>query len=376
MHPGLIIIKSCPKHMNAPAQTKSAQVYIFSGEDEYLLARDAKNLIGRLLPPEEQTLGLEIIEGKARVIEEAVAAIAKCIEALRTPGFMGARKLVWLREANCFDRGIIARSKDVAGIIESLSELIKTRMPAGNILVVTANAVDRASGFFKACQAKGEINQQAVLKPWDKDKAAAAFARTALQKNKLKATPDVVEAIVELAGTDSRQLLQEINKLAVFIHPRQQASAEDVFAIVSASREDNSFNLADAVGCRELKKAIGILRQLLFQRESEIGLVMGLEARFRLLLILREMISEKMPADEKRVLEPLLASEKGRPPQGYYLEKLLEQARNFSRRELELAREAILETRLKLVSSTNLEELLLEKLLVKLCGRQKSGRRS
>ncbi|MFA7160348.1 MAG: hypothetical protein WC299_13695, partial [Kiritimatiellia bacterium] len=76
--------------------------------------------------------------------------------------------------------------------------------------------------------------------------------------------------------------------------------------------------------------------------------------------------------EEKRALEPLLASEKGRPPQGYYLERLVRQARNFSLRELAAAREAILETRLKLVSSSNLETLLMEKLLVQICGRRKA----
>ena len=357
--------------MNAPAQTKSARVYIFSGEDEYLLVQDAKNLISKLLPPEEQTLGLEIIEGSARIIADALASIAKCIEAVRTPGFMGARKVVWLRNANYFNRSIISRSKDVTAILDSLAKIIKTSLPKGNIVVITANGLDKTSAFFKACKAKGEICQQAALKPWEKDKAAAAFTRSVLQKNKLKVTPDVVAAIVELAGTYSRQLLQEINKLAVFVYPRQQASVEDVFAIVSASRENTFFGLVDAVGSRDLPKAIVTLRQLLFQKESEIGLVMGLEARFRYLLILREMISEKMTAEEKRALEPLLASEKGRPPQGYYLEKLLEQAKNFSRRELELARDAILETRLKLVSTSGLEKILLEKLLVKICGNKK-----
>lgn len=357
--------------MNAPAHTKSAQIYVFSGEDEYLLLQDAKNLVNKLIPPEEQTLGLEIIEGKARIIEEAVANIAKCIEAVRTPGFMNGRKVIWLRGANFLDRSIIARSKEVTGILDSLTELIKTGLPAGNIFVVSANAVDKASAFFKACHSKGEIYQQEELKPWQKEKTAMSFTRELLQKNKLPAPQNIIAAIVNLAGTDSRQLSQEVNKLAVYIHPGQKVSEDDVFAIVSSVRENNSFNLADAVGTRNLPKAIMILRQLLFQKESEIGLVMGLESRFRYLLILREMTSEKISADEKRALEPLLAPEKGRPPQGYYLDKLMEQARLFSRQELESAREAILETRLKLVSSSGLEEILLEKLLVKLCGNKK-----
>jgi len=275
------------------------------------------------------------------------------------------------RGANFLDRGILARSKVVGEVLESLTALVKTGMPQGNILVVTANAVDKAAGFFKACNARGEIRQQEEQKPWQKEKTAMSFARELLQKNKLQASPDVITAIVNLAGTDSRQLAQEIGKLAVYVHPGQKVSEEDVRAIVSSARENNAFNLADAVGTRNLPRAIAVLRQLLFQKENEIGLVMGLESRFRYLLILRAMTSEKMSPDEKRALEPLLATEKGRAPQGYYLEKLMEQARLFSPRELESAREAILETRLKLVSSTGLSEILLEKLLVKLCGRRK-----
>ena len=362
--------------MNTSAKAKPNQVYIFSGEDEYLLVQDAKNLVNKLIPPEEQTLGLEIIEGKARIIDDAVASIAKCIEAVRTPGFMGARKVIWLRGANFLDRSIIARSNDVTGILDSLTKLIKTGLPIENIFVVAANAIDKASAFFKSCHSNGEIYQQEEQKPWQKEKTAVSFTRELLQKNKLQASQDAIMAIVNLVGTDSRQLSQEVNKLAVYIHPGQKVSEDDVFAIVSASRESNSFNLADAAGIRNLPKAIAILRQLLFQKESEIGLVMGLESRFRYLLILRMMISEKMSSDEKRALEPLLAPEKGRPPQGYYLDKLVEQAKLFSRQELESAREAILETRLKLVSTTGLEEILLEKLLVKLCGHKKLRNKS
>lgn len=360
--------------MNTSAQAKPNQIYIFSGEDEYLLVQDAKNLVNKLIPQEEQTLGLEIIEAQVRNAGEAGASIVKCIEALRTPGFMGARKVVWLRGANFLDRSIIARSNEVTEILGSLTELIKTGLPKDNILIVTAKAVDKAAAFFKVCHAKGETYQQEELRPWEKDKAAAAFTRSILQKNKLQASQDVVDAIVDLVGTDSRQLFQEVNKLAVFVSPAQKATEDDVFAIVSAARENNSFNLADAVGFRDLPRAIAILRQLFFQKESEIGLVMGLESRFRYLLILNGMTAGKITNEEKSAFDSLLVNDKGRMPHEYFLKKLAEQAKLFSHQELESAREAILETRLKLVSSSGLEEILLEKLIVKLCRRRKKER--
>lgn len=368
--------------MQSKEKNNLAQVYLFSGEDEYLLVQDAKSLVNKLLPPEEQILGLEIIEAQARSAAEAGTSIVRCIEALRTPGFMGARKVVWLRNANFLDRSIIARANEVTEILASLTELIKTSLPSashglpkGNIFVVTARAVDKAAAFFKACHAKGETYQQEELRPWEKDKAAAAFTRSILQKNKLQASPDAVAAIVDLVGTDSRQLSQEMSKLAAYIHPGQQVNEDDVLTIVSAARESSSFNLADAVGFRDLPKAIAILRQLLFQKESEIGLVMGLESRFRYLLILKEMAAEKMTGEERSALESLLVNDKGRMPHEYFLKKLAEQARLFSPKELDSARAAILETRLKLVSSSGLEKILLEKLLAKLCGHQKPRRK-
>ncbi|MDD5484036.1 MAG: DNA polymerase III subunit delta [Kiritimatiellae bacterium] len=360
--------------MNASAHTGSAGVYLFSGEDDYLLVQDARVLANKLIPPAEQTLGLEIIEARARNASEAGASIARCLEALRTPGFTGARKAVWLKQANFLDRSLLARSREVTETLASLTGLIKSGLPPGNMLIVTSNAVDKAAAFFKACQAKGEIHLQAALKPWEKEKAAIAFVRSALRNNKLQFSGRITEAIVALAGTETRQLIQEVNKLALFVHPRREVREEDIRGVVASARESSALNLADAVGRRDLPKAIALMRQLLFQKENEIGLVMGLESRFRYLLIMKEMASGKTTGREKGVLEALLAGDKGRPPHEYFLKKLDEQARLFSRQELDAARSAILATRLKLVSSSGLEELLLEKLIIQLCRRRVAAR--
>jgi DNA polymerase-3 subunit delta len=357
--------------MNTPVHTSSTQIHIFSGEDEYRLAEDARKLVDRLLPPEDQALGLEIIEARSRNAAEAGTSIVKCIEALRTPGFMGARKVVWLRDVNFLDRGLIARSNEVTEMLASLTDLINSGLPGNNVLVATIGKLDKESDFFKACRSIGEIHQQTAIKPWEKDRQAAEFARSVMRENKLQAEQGVIDMIIELVGTDSRQLSQEIKKLAVFISPAQTVTKNDVSAIVSSSRESTSFNLAEAAGFRDLPKAIEILRQLLFQQEKTIGLIRGLEYRFRLLLILKEMTAGKITADKKSALESLLVNEKGRMPHEYFLKKLAEQASQFSRQELESARKEILETDFKLVSSTSPDRVLLEKLLVKICGYKK-----
>lgn len=349
---------------------KSAQVYLFVGGDEFLLVQDAKRLVNSLVPPEEQTLGLEVIEGRARNTDEAGASLVRCIETLRTPGFMGSRKVVWLRGANYLDRGIIARSNEVKELLASLIGLIAAGLPKGNSLVVTSNEIDKGSGLLKALRESGAIYQQEDLKPAQREKAAFSLTRELLRKNNLQAAPEIVTTIVELVGTDSRQLFQEVSKLAVFVHPRQKVDEKDVRAVITAARESNAMHLADAVGARNLPAAVALLRQLLFQKENAIGIVSALEARFRYLLLLQA------EAEEGEQMTPLLASEKGRPLHPYFASRLRDQAKLFSGRELAACRQVLLETRLQLVSTSGLDEILLERLLVKLCRRQKFSRRS
>jgi DNA polymerase III subunit delta len=353
--------------MKSTTQNKSAQVYIFSGEDEYLVTQDARNLVDSLLPADQRTLGLEVIEAQARNAPEAGAALVRCIEAVRTFGFMGARKVVWLKGANFFDRSVVARSNETSELVAQLAGAIAAGLPENNILIVTANAVDRAGAFFKTCSAKGQVNRQEELKPYQKEKLAENFTRDLLRKHKLQASPEAVTEIVAIAGADSRQLSQEVEKLALFVHPARNVTGADVAEIVSAAREGEAFQLADAVGYRDLPRALALLRRLLFQKESLVGLIMALEARFRYLVILRLAAGE-----EGRQLAELLASDKGRPMHPYFLGKLQEQARGFSLPEVKECMDAILATHLKLVSSSAPDQIMLEKLLVKLCGRKKA----
>lgn len=351
--------------MHTDSAVKSRRCHLFIGEDEYCLERDARSLVDKLVPLDQQTLGLEIIASQARNADEAAAAVIRCIEAVRTPGFIAARKVVWLRGVNFLGRSVVALAKQVKEILGVLADVVTSGFPQGNFLVITADKVDRASALFKAISSAGEIHQQQELKPNQKEKAALYFVRELLQKNGLQASQEIIMTIVNMVGADSRQLFQEVAKLAAYMHPRQKVGEDDVAAIMAATRESEAMHLADAVGARNLSRAIVILRQLLFQKENPIGIVMALEARFRYLLLLRAAGE----GNEKITI----TSEKGKPLHPYFESRLREQANKYTLSELKERRQVLLETRLKQVSSSSgLEEILLERLLVKLCRRRKS----
>jgi DNA polymerase III subunit delta len=370
--------------MAATKQSESnSSVYLVAGDDDYLIDQKARTLVDQLCPKEEQALGLEIIEGAIDLVEEAVHALAQCMEAVRTVGFFGGRKVVWLRNASFFSDGMPGKSEEVKSRVEGLTRLIKDGLPEGQVLIISAQKVDGRTAFYKACKAAAEIIE---FKTPDKPAEAEASARSRVDEiwATLKLRPaddEAVELFLQRVGPDTRRLMQESEKLAAYMgRDRPPVTAEDVRAVVSAGRESIAWDLADHVGLRRLGPALLTLRQLLFQRESPVGLIIGLEHRFRELALLKECMRRKWLRREgsgryqKAVWtldaegEAALAQFPRDPRKIHWfrLAKLSEQAAAYSLRELLDAQELLAQTHEQMVSSSVPQDLALEFLLIRL----------
>ncbi len=363
-----------------PAVTKGSQVYLVHGEEELLVTGKAKDLIRRVIPADQELLGLEVIDAQSDLVAQALTVLKQCREAVLTAGFLGGRKAVWLRNANFLDQGVLGRSKDVRAGLRNLAELFRTGLPAGHILVITAASVDEKSPFYEACRAAGEVIGFKSEKAWQRDKAAVPFAADLFRKLGLGADGEVVKAFVDRAGTNFRQLQSEAEKLALYLGPGRAVQAADIETIVSPTRERFGWELEDALGDRDLSKALRILRRLLFQKEPPIKLFSGIESRFRSLLILREALDQgwirvsgrfmaraRMTPEQEQVFYEALNDNRLKNP--YVAGQRARQAERFTRRELERCRRLVLNTRRRLVSSSVPAPLAMETMAAALCRR-------
>jgi DNA polymerase III subunit delta len=358
-------------------------VHLVFGEDEYLVSTSAKDLVDRLCPKADQAFGLEIVEARVDLVADAIAAIGRCLDGLRTLGFLGGRKVVWLRDATFLGSGVIGESADVKNRLDDLVKLIKAGLPQGQMLVVSALKVDGRSAFFKACQSAGNVTKfELPDKSYQLEQQARGTASDAFRKIGLSIGPDALEEFLDKTGTDTRQIVQEVEKLSVYLGDRKSVQVADVQAIVSPSREAISWDLADAVGNRDLAGTLKVLRQLLFQGENEVGLIISLENRFRDLLMYREAMDRKWLNVSGQ--EPWLkvewrespevdafASALSKDPRAtniYRAGKLVAQAKRYSRQELIRCQALTLSAHETIVSSTSAKELMLEFLLIKILG--------
>ena len=371
--------ESKPKGESAGRQA----LFLVLGEDEYRVRTRARELVDQLCPPAEAAFGLEIIDAAVENAAEGILAVRRCLEALRTLGFLGGRKVVWLRDATLFT---VEAAADVRATVEELTGQIKAGLPTGQTLVISAQKVFRGSAFFKVCQAAGHIEEFEKPKPWKQAEYARGQVLDAFRVAGLKAAADAVDLFLDRVGTDTRQIIQEAEKLAVYLGDRKDVCQDDVQAVVSLSRESIAWDLADAVGARDLPGALKILRQLVFQGEEPIGLIYSLEGRFREMIVLREALDrgwarvtgegygKKLEWKAGPEIEAKLTA-MGRDPRvghPYRNLKLAEQAQRFSMVQLRRGHAQMVRAHEAMVSTAVPSALQMELLLLKLLAPEKA----
>lgn len=368
------------QHRPAPPRQPGtpSQVWLMVGADDFQLDTLARRQIDELLPPAEQAFGLETFDAAADTVAAAAAILRRIIAALRTPTMFAARRLIWVRNASFLDDSIISRGKDIVPLARELAELVDGGLPPEQFLIVTAGSVPSKSPLADACARHGALVKEEAAKPWQRQAQSVAYAARALKQAGLQADAAVVEKLVTRVGPDTRQMHQEIAKLAIYLGDRKQVRPEDITEIVSASRDYFVWDLEDAVANGDLRQALEILRRLLFQREDPIRLVNTLESRFRYLLILQEAVREGWlrPGAGKAFGSPALPPELAavfagdrRMANPYLRNILVQQAAKFNAAALLRARGQIMAARLKLVSSSAPPEMILEQLILRLCRR-------
>jgi len=266
---------------------------LYFGNDAYWVNRRAEERLSSWGLADTTSLQLEIVDGKVETASATVLALRKCCEALQTPSFFGSEKTVWLKQASFLGPSSRAGSgSDVQNWMEKLVGILKKGLPPGVHFLVTADAVDRRTAFFKAMEKLGETESFQVLeKSWEIERQAPEAVRLALQEAGLEAGPGVIESLVAMLGADTGGIRQEVEKLNLYLGSRRRVAVEDVSAIVTSSRGGEAWDLADAAADRHLDRALVVLHRLLMQRLSPIWLIMVLEGRFRELAFYREILS-------------------------------------------------------------------------------------
>lgn len=357
-----------------------SNVYLIFGNDEYVVSAKAEEVVHAHVLPENMALGLETVDGNVDTVDNAAQAVDLCISAVTTSGMFAASKVVWFRKVNFLTDTVVGRSEHVKTRVNRLVETINNGLAEGTTLVISAGGVDKRYAFYKAIKRHGQISEFSVPdKAAHADKAAAQMLRELAAERSLQMPADIQAALLERTGPNTRRMVSELDKLRVYTGDRNRVEMEDIRAIVSSSRESAAWDLADAFGKRRLADALALMKQLLFQKESAIRLVIGIEGRIRDLMLYKEGLQRKWLGsgygkssgmawgDLPGEVEQIFSKELARDPRAthpYRVGLLAAQAQGFSRSELKTCQELALAAHERLVSTSLPHGMILETMLI------------
>ena len=377
-------LSACDKIAMPKAKTKaaSANTYAVLGSDEAEVKRVAAELASNLTPPGAGDFGLEVIDGAADNVDQAEGRVRSAIEALQTLPFFGSTKVVWLKNVNFLGDDQKARSAAVQSVLEELSQLVDSGFGPGIILLISATDLDKRRSFYKTLVRRAEVQVfdrlDSTRGGWEEE--ALEMVQQRAKKRKLQFDDDALDLFVLLTGGDTRQIDNELEKIDTFLAKDRGVNIELVRDLVPLSRAGVIFELGNALAARDLELSLKLVRRLLDQGESAIGiLLVAIVPTVRNLLLAKDLMERyRLPRPHSPFqfisainrLPPEATDHLPRKKDGsvnaYALGIAAQQAGRFETTQLIQAMQACLAANVQLVTTQLDHELILTEVVVKL----------
>lgn len=373
--------------------SKSVQTgnfFAIVGTDEGQVREQALALFNELTGGNDDGFTHETLEGTADNSDAAHEICSTAVQALQTVPMFGGDKVVWLRNVNFLADTVTGRSQRTEEGVERLRSCIEDGLPEGVKLVISALGVDKRRAFWKFIQKQADVQAYDRIDTsrdgWQ-DEVAQLVTQKAAERN-LEFEPEALEVFVLLAGEQSQQIGNELEKLDLYLgSERRTITLQDVDALVPLSREAVVFEIGKAIQSGHAERAIQLVDEQLEADESAIGIMRAsligvVRSLFCAKLILAQFnpptrsysqftaAINKFPQNERAWLPQ---KKDGSGVNVYPIFLALSNAAHFRLDDLKQLLEATLEADRALVTTGLDHRLILHRLIVQIASARQSG---
>ena len=253
-----------------------APVYCLYGEEEYRREQALNQLLDALLAEGARDLNLD-------QIRPGEAETGSILGSARTLPFLAPRRVVLIR-------GVEELSREQQ---EELLAYLNDPCPT-SCLVLAARRLDLRTRLAAALQKTGMLLRFDRLEAESLKESLLAAAN----EQGVRLQPEAINLLMALVGDDFRQLIYNVEKLALFVGEHKEISAKDVEALVGETRVRSIFQLTDAVSSRDLDIALRCLTSLLESGEEPLAIIGMLARQIRLLMRAKALQEQSVPVSK------------------------------------------------------------------------------
>ena len=306
-------------------------IYLLYGEEAYLV-RQYRDRLRDSLCVEGDTMNTSVFSGKD-------IRPASLIDLSETMPFFAERRVIFVENSGFFKKS----PEDLAAYLGEL--------PETTYFIFVEEEVDKRGKMYKQVKKFGSVVEfkrqtDAVLMQWILGK---------LKKENKRINRPVMELFLDKTGTDMELITQELEKLLCYTMEKDVIEATDVEAICANQINGKIFDMVDAIGRKEQKKALDLYYDLLMLKEPAMRILYLVTRHFQILMQLRDMTGKGF--DNKQ-----MAAKAGVPE--FAVRKYLGQAKSFSLTQLEEIVRASVQTDENIKTGQMADQLAVELLII------------
>lgn len=239
--------------------------YLLYGEEPYLV-QQYKTRLKNALSVEGDTMNTSVFSGKD-IRPEALIDLAETLP------FFAERRVILVENSGFFKKS----TEELAAYMGEL--------PETSYFIFAEEDVDKRGKMYKQVKKYGSVVEfkrqtDAVLMQW---------ILGTLKKENKRITRSVMELFLSKTGNDMELITQELEKLLCYTMEKEVIEAEDVEAICANQICGKIFDMVDAIGRKEKKKALDLYYDLLMLKEPAMRILFLITRHFQILMQLREM---------------------------------------------------------------------------------------
>ena len=280
------------------------RVYLFDGEEKYLIRQYQSRLIETVLG-DNAGMNLSVFEGKNADPKEIMSQA-------QTMPFFAEYRVILVQESGFY-------KKTAEGMAEYLAEI-----PDTAILLFVESDVDKRSRMFK----QTEKNGRAVQFSRQRDVVLKKWVLSQLKREGKKITEPVLNTFLESTGDDMELISQELEKLLCYTMEKDVITAEDVKAVGVPAVGNHIFDMIDALAAKNRQRAMDLYLDLVRLREPPMRILFLIGRQFYILNRLKSMRKNGMGDKEMAAAAKI-------PP--FAVKKNLAQAAKFTDEQIQNA---------------------------------------
>ncbi len=241
---------------SALAQKQIAPVYLFHGEEDFLVDEATDRIIDSVLNPDQRGFNLDVIYGGDSDARDIVS------HASSFP-MMAERRVVVVRELDKLSNKELLVSYIEQPLSSTCLVLHCIKPDFRKKPYVTAKRTATVIKFdpLREYQVGAWIGKRIKQQGWEIDAEAARI-------------------LAAYVGTSLREIQNELDKLYIFIGTKRTITPDDIRSVVGVSNEYNVFELQNVIGAKNLARSTEILTRMLDNGESPILIIVMLTRYF------------------------------------------------------------------------------------------------